>query len=107
MAGNPLAADKVWSFTTAAAPPADTTVPTVTGVAPAAGATGVAAAANVSATFSEAMDGTTLNTGTVTLVKQGTTTAVAAAVTYDATTMKAVLNPNANLAEGVTYVATV
>ncbi len=100
--GLPLAADKTWSFTTA-----DVTAPTVTSVAPADAATGVAAGANVAAVFSEAMDAATLTTATFTLVRQGTTTPVAAPVTYDAAAKRATLDPDANLAAGATYTATV
>src|SRR5262249_24584656 len=49
---------------------ADTTAPTVTATSPVNGATGVAVGANVTATFSEAMNPATLTTTTVTL-KQG------------------------------------
>lgn len=83
----------------------DLTAPTVTRVVPADRATGVARTANVTATFSEAMDRSTLTTTTFTL-KRGTTT-VPAVVTYDATLKRATLNPNANLVAGATYTATV
>ena len=46
---------------------ADTVAPTVSGVAPADGTTDVAATANVEATFSEAMDPTTISGSTFTL----------------------------------------
>lgn len=101
-AGNPLTADKVWTFTTQ-----DTILPTVTGTLPAAGATGVARATNVEVTFSEAMKATTFTGSTLTLVKQGATTPVSATVSYNATTRKATLNPGADLASNTTYVATV
>ena len=51
------------------------------GRARSAGATGVAVTANVTGTFSEAMNAATLTTTTVTLVPQGSTTPVAATVT--------------------------
>src|SRR5207248_1886528 len=54
LAGNPLTANYVWSFTTAAGP--DTTAPTVTSTDPLNGATNVALNKKVAATFSEAMD---------------------------------------------------
>lgn len=85
----------------------DTTAPTVTSVAPADGATDVATSTNVSATFSEAMDPATLTTDTFTLVRQGTTTPVAAVVTYDATNRRAILNPDTDLDLTTTYTATV
>ena len=81
------------------------------------GATQVAAGVNVSATFSEAMDArttdgdpSTINSTTFKLVKlnsDGTTTRITAAVSYDATTKKAILNPSSNLISGRTYKATV
>jgi hypothetical protein len=94
---------------------ADTTAPTVTGMAPADGATGVAVTVATAATFSEAMDASTLTASSAdsesssafTLVRQGTTTAVAATVTYDDATKRATLNPSADLAAGATYTATV
>ncbi|MCO4265339.1 Ig-like domain-containing protein, partial [Pseudarthrobacter sp. MDT3-26] len=60
VAGNALATDKTWTFTTAAAGGSDTTAPTVTVTSPADGATGVAVAANVTGSFSEAMDASTI-----------------------------------------------
>jgi N-acetylneuraminic acid mutarotase/glucose/arabinose dehydrogenase len=103
LTGNPLAADYTWSFTTGTP---DTTSPTVTGVSPVAGATGVAGAANVSATFSEAIDPVTLSTASF-LLKDAAGTAVLATVSYEAATNTAILDPNASLAAGVTYNATV
>jgi hypothetical protein len=87
--------------------PADTSAPTVTGVVPANNATGVARTANVRATFSEDMNASTINASTFKLKKAGTTTLVPAAVSYDAATKRATLNPNADLQAGATYVATV
>jgi hypothetical protein len=87
---------------------ADTTAPTVTNVAPADRATGIAVETSVEATFSEAMDKNSVETSSnFTLVKQGATTPVAATVTYDPTTNKAILNPDADLEADLTYTATV
>ncbi|MHA7263040.1 phytase [Arthrobacter sp. TMN-37] len=101
-AGNtdPVAATHTWSVG-----PGDTTAPTVTAVSPAAGATGAAVTANVTGTFSEAMDASTVTSTTFTL-KTGTTT-VPAAVTYNSTDRVATLNPGADLAAGTTYTATI
>ncbi|WP_306917496.1 MULTISPECIES: Ig-like domain-containing protein [unclassified Arthrobacter] len=71
---------------------------------PAADATAVAVGTNITATFNEAVQavsGTTftLRTGTA------TGTAVAGAVTYDAATRVATLNPTANLSAGTTHTA--
>ncbi|TDL41793.1 hypothetical protein E2R57_00870 [Arthrobacter nitrophenolicus] len=84
---------------------ADTTAPTVTVTAPADGATGVAVPADVTGTFSEAMNTSTITATTFTLAT-GTTT-VPAAVTYDGTTRVATLNPTADLAPSTTYTATI
>ncbi len=87
--------------------PADTTAPTVTATSPVAGATGVAVGANVTGSFSEAMDAATVTLGTFTLTAPGTTTPLSAAVTYDSTAKVATLNPGADLAAGTTYTATI
>ena len=77
----------------------------------------IATTANVTATFSEAMDAVTTDgdpstiSGTtfklVRLNADGTTTRVTAAVSYAAATKKAILNPSSNLSLGRTYKATV
>lgn len=101
LAGNALAASKTWSFTTGTT--ADATAPTVTYTVPADVATGVALNANITATFSEVMDATTITTTTFTLM-QGATP-VAGAVTSVGTT--AIFNPASNLAASTPYTATV
>jgi len=90
----------------------DTTPPTLTSIAPADGATGVAVTTNAEATFSEAVAPSTISDAngastTFTLLKHGSTTPVAAHVSYDSATNKATLNPDADLEAGVTYTATV
>jgi hypothetical protein len=92
-----------WTFTTVAAPPVDTTPPTVTNRTPGVGATDVAIGTNVTATFSEDVTGVS---GTTFTLEGPGSTAVPAAVTYDAGTRVATLNPNANLANDTTYTAT-
>ncbi|MCG2622714.1 Ig-like domain-containing protein [Arthrobacter sp. I2-34] len=85
-----------WSFTTAAAP-------TVTGRTPASGAMAVAADGNITATFGK--DVTGLDSTSFTL-KTATGTSVPAAVSYNAATRTATLNPTANLAADTRYTAT-
>lgn len=87
--------------------PADTTRPTVTAVSPASRATRVSTSANVLATFSEPMHASTITRTTVRLVRRGTTRAVPAVVSYDASARRAILNPSGALARGATYTATV
>jgi N-acetylglucosamine-6-sulfatase len=87
--------------------PGDTTPPTVTSTAPTANATGVASTANVTATFSEDMDAATITGKTFKLFKKGSTTKLAAAVSYAASTDMAILDPTNSLRSGVTYKAVV
>lgn len=83
----------------------DTVEPRLSGFVPRPGAAGVWPGANVTATFSEAMRGTTVNRTTFRLSRKGT--AVEVTVGYNAATRKATLNPNKNLVPGATYVASV
>ncbi len=103
VAGNALATDRVWSFTTVAA---DTTAPTVTAITPASGASGVSGTANVTATFSEAMDAATVSTTTVEL-RNAAGNLVAAAVSYNTSTRVVTLNPTPTLTPSATYTATI
>ena len=94
--------------------PPDTTAPTATGKPT---GTRVSPTANVTATFSEAMNEASVEKTnasglptTFTLKKKGTTRTLAATVVYSeptATTFKATLNPSSNLRAGATYTATV
>jgi hypothetical protein len=102
LAGNPMSADYSWTFTTGEAP--DTTPPTVMAVSPGNSATGVAVTTTVTATFSEAMDASSINTTTFLLDSVGNTP-VSGAVTYSGTT--ATFTPSANLAYSTTYTATI
>jgi peptidoglycan/xylan/chitin deacetylase (PgdA/CDA1 family) len=84
--------------------------PTVSAIAPANNATGVARTVNVTATFSEPMTASSINGSTFTLAKvvSGTATApVGAAVTYDPATSKATLDPSVDLDPSAKYNATV
>jgi hypothetical protein len=103
LAGNHLAANRVWSFTTGAAP--DTTPPTVSSTAPVSNATGVSVSSTVAATFSEAMMGSTVTTANFRLA-QGTTN-VAGTVTLNGAGTTATFTPSAPLASSTTYTATV
>ena len=85
--------DVVFSTT---APP-DTTPPTVSSVSPAAGATGVATATAVSATFSEAMNAATIGASTFEL-RDAANVLVASNVSYDAPTLTA--TPHAHRSAG-------
>ncbi|MDO8553045.1 MAG: Ig-like domain-containing protein, partial [bacterium] len=101
LAGNALASEFIWIFSTGVAP--DTTPPTVSSTIPANAATGVAINSAMTAIFSEALNPLTVTTSTFTL-KQGTTP-VSGAVTYAGVT--ATFTPAASLAPSTVYTATV
>jgi hypothetical protein len=85
---------------------ADQTSPTVAAVTPGRGATGIAQTANVTARFSEPVDPATVSASTITL-RDASGTLVPAAVTYDAGSQTATLDPTASLAATTTYTAMV
>ncbi len=95
--GVPLAANFVWTFTTAAAP-------TVVSILPVNGAAAVAVNTTVSATFSQAMNPATINAATFTLTGPGATP-VAGTVSYAGTT--ATFTPTTVLASGTLFTATI
>jgi hypothetical protein len=85
----------------AAAAPAPAPAPTPA-MSPASQATAVGTGANVTATFSTAVQGITSGTF---VLKNATGSTIPAAVTYSATTRTATLNPSASLATDATYTA--
>jgi Domain of unknown function (DUF4082)/Bacterial Ig-like domain/Bacterial Ig domain/Glycosyl hydrolases family 16 len=91
-------------FTTSGSP--DTTPPTVTGTSESNGATSIDPGANVTATFNEAMDPTTITTNTVQL-RDPSGALVSATVTYNPATNTVTLDPSATLAFSTTYTVTV
>ena len=101
LAGNALASDFVWSFTTGLAP--DVIKPTVSSTIPVNAEIAVPIGSKLDATFSEAMDPATITTTTFTL-KQGTT-AVSGTVTYSGVT--AVFTPASDLAASTVHTATI
>jgi hypothetical protein len=106
LAGNVMAADYVWSWTTAAS--GDTVAPTVTSSNPADLATGVCVNKTVNATFSEAMDPLSLSNASFSLAVTGGA-AVDGLVTYDALSRIASFNPTGNLTgtPSTSYTATI
>jgi hypothetical protein len=83
-------------------PPSGTTPPTVTATSPATGASGISPGANVTVTFSQAIDATTLTTSTF-----GVQGLSGATVTYNSTTYTATLTPGSPLAASTAYNVTV
>jgi Ice-binding-like/Bacterial Ig-like domain len=108
LAGNALGAGAVpnpWTFTTGTA--ASTTAPTITLTNPANVATNVQLNTTVNATFSEAMDPTTLTTATFTLTAPPGATLVTGTVSYAPATDIATFTPTSQLAPNTEYTATV
>lgn len=105
LAGNALAANTVWTFTTGAF--ADLMAPTVILLKPLDLAVGVAVNNTVNATFSEGMDTATLNTATFTVQGSGSPShALSGTVTYDAARSIATFAPASPLDVNTSYVAT-
>jgi hypothetical protein len=102
LAGNPLANNFVWSFTTGAT--LDTTAPTVSSTDPLSGATGVALNKKIAAIFSEAMDPLTIIAANVTVTAPGLVPVIGT-VAYVGTTMT--FTPTSTLAPNTTFTATV
>ena len=97
--GEPLAAPFSWSFTTQAPP-------TVTSTSPADGAGYLSPSTTVTATFSRAMDPSTITATSFTLTGPGGAS-VAATVSYNASTNVATLTPSDPLSGAGTFVARV
>jgi len=79
-----------------------TAQPTVSSTSPANNATGVAVNSAITATFSKAMDSSTINASTFTL-----SGGVTGTVTYDSATNTATFTPSSSLANSTTYTATI
>ena len=91
-------------------PTGDTTPPTVTNTVPASGAPGVSPTTDIKATFSEDMNASTINNTTFKLKQSGTTTTIAADVSYpdpNGPPFTAKLDPRDPLRAGTTYKAVV
>ncbi len=101
VAGIALANNYVWSFTTGAA--AVITPPTVSSTDPVNAAPAVPLNQKIAATFSVAMDPSTMTASTFTL-KQGATS-ISGLVSYSGTT--AIFAPSGNLAANTPYTATI
>lgn len=101
VAGNPMASNYSWTFTTGST--LDTNLPTVISTDPVNGASSVLLTKIIRANFSEAMDPATINASTYTL-SNGVTN-VPGIVTYSGVT--ASFTPSANLITNTTYTATI
>jgi hypothetical protein len=101
LAENHLANNYVWSFATGAT--ADNTPPTVILTDPVNFATGVAQNKTIKATFSEAIDASTVTTATFTVMQNS----VFISGTVSFSGMTAVFTPSENLSLNETYTATI
>jgi len=100
--GNAMVAPFTFAFTTG-----DTNAPSVTAVLPANNAASVPVSSSVVATFSEAMDATSITTTTVTLRNTVTSAAVTGTVTYNPGTLQATFTPSGPLSNSTNYTFTV
>ena len=100
LAGNALASNFTWSFTTGVLP--DTTPPNVTAVSPVNGATAVALNSAVSVAFNEAIDPATITQSVFVLT--GPSGTVNGTVTPSGNSCS--FKPSANLSSSATYTAT-
>ncbi|HEY7114975.1 MAG TPA: DUF4082 domain-containing protein, partial [Tepidisphaeraceae bacterium] len=103
---NTFNASNYWVDVVFDAAPVDTVPPSVSAISPTDGALNVATNASVTATFSEEVDPTTINTNSFQLLGPGNV-AVASSVTYNAATKTATLTPNSPLANSTLYTAVV
>jgi len=101
LAGNGLENDYAWSFTTQAIQ--DTTPPTVSSTSPADGATDVSVNGVINASFSEAINSSTINVDTF-LVNDGSGD-IAGTLIYDGAA--ATFTPDTSLACNATYTVTI
>ncbi|MBE0625254.1 MAG: Ig-like domain-containing protein [Burkholderiales bacterium] len=106
LAGNAMAANYVWDWTTAAV--ADTAAPTVTITNPAALATGVPVTQSINASFSEEMRQATMITTNFTLSETASPLVkLPGTLAYDVTNNIATFNPDSNLLPDTDYTVTV
>jgi hypothetical protein len=105
--GAPTVSPVTTAPTVTTAPAVDTTAPTVASTNPADVATGVCVNQTVNATFSEAMNASTITTATFSVVDVLTTTAVDGSVTLSGARNIATFTPTADLAADTEYTATI
>ena len=101
LGGNALAREE-WTFRTGTT--ADTTPPTVESTVPAPGALGVLVGANITATFSEAMLGSSISTSTFTVTGAAS---VSGTVTLAADNVTAIFDPGVDLDPNTIYTVTI
>ena len=101
-AGNPLASNYTASFSTSAA--LDTTAPTISSTSPSSVATSVSISSDITITFNESMDSSTINTSNITLSDSGGNS-VGGVISYNNNV--ATFNPSSDLSHNTNYTVTV
>jgi hypothetical protein len=101
LAGNALANNYVWTFTTGAT--ADTIAPTVSSISPANNATNVAVNSTIVITFSKIMNPATITTATI-ILKHGATVVLG---TVKSAGLTAIFTPTSNLSANINYTITI
>jgi len=101
LAGNPLPANKEWSFSTTAA---DITPPSVLTLSPVSDARDSATSSQVAAVFSEAVDPATLTAAAFTVTDGNVS--ISGTIAYSSATRTATFTPQAPLANNAVYTAT-
>ena len=110
VAGNNLASQDSWSFTTAAVPPpADTTPPTVIAQTPSSGAANVARNTTIIVDFSESMDTATIHSNSVELFRVSDSVEVTCSIGFSSiggqSNRRVTLTPTSLLVHGAQYQA--
>ena len=104
LAGNPLISNFAWNFTTSAV--ADTTPPTVVSTNPADQAVGIAINQTINATFSEAMDASTISTANFS-VADANKNSVSGTIAYDSASKIATFSSASDLTSNTQYSVTI
>ncbi len=105
LAGNKMASQETWTFTTTG--PIDTNPPYVTTHNPASDATGVSLDPTITATFNEKVVEASVNTTSCTLKEAVTSTPITCTVSYEASSRTVTISPNASLSTNTAYTVTI
>ena len=103
LGGTAMSSQKNWTFTTTSEP--DTTPPAISFTDPSDSASGVSITGSISITFSEAMNGATIDGSSITL--RNGSNVIPGAVTYDSATHVATFTPSSVLSYLTLYTVTV
>jgi methionine-rich copper-binding protein CopC len=104
LTGKTMASNHVWTFTSGTT--ADGTAPTISSTNPADTAADFYLNRNITVTFNESLDPSTVNASSFTVMETVSTASVPGAVSYNDNGKVASFNPNSNLTAGVDYTAT-